>query len=258
MPTKKRIIGPLALVVGALATSFVVAYALKSQSMSRAVSLPSVKPFVAYGTVRNFPAPGSNVLSMVHLIIDARRSDGSWMDSTTSELPSGGPGYMRTFWDIASKKKVIVESATKSTMTYPLTVSEIRGVIQQTEFCPPSVDSPAASHKQILGYDTVKVVEEEPSPHHGKRVTTSWVAPKLGCYALQSSGVRSDGPHTETEVTRVVEGPPPAWMFEAPDGYVERAPSQLSAEWQAKFGRPFLSDAILANMDKVYFARRGN
>ena len=252
MPTKKRIIGLLALIVGALATSFVVSHKLRSQSL-----LLSVKPFVAAGTVTRFATPGNNgPLRKVSSFTDARRSDGSWMEGETSVLPSGEPGYLRQFWDVASGRQVTVELATKSVMTYFLTTSEMRGRIQNEESCPPDVYSPTASHQRILGYDTVKTVEEEPSPHRGKRVTTSWVVPALSCFALRSSEVRSDGPHNEIEVTQLTEGAPPAWMFQVPEDYVERAPSQLSAEWQAKFGRPFLSDTNLAKMDKVYFAHR--
>lgn len=45
-------------------------------------------------------------------------------------------------------------------------------------------------------------------------------------------------------------------MFQVPVDYVERSPSQLSAEWAAKFGRGFLPDDAIGRMESRYDAHR--
>jgi hypothetical protein len=134
-------------------------------------------------------------------------------------------------------------------MTFYLTPSELQHEVDRAESCPGAISAAPAEHERILGYDVVKLTEEGRAPNNGKEFTEAWVAPELNCYVLRRSASLSDGPDTEGE-------PPPA-MFDVPAEYVERSPSQLSAEWAARFGQPFLGrESTVQRLDQRYYARQ--
>ena len=278
MPTRnRRVVGPL-IVILAAGASFMTSHRFKSLSLAspRKVLLArglagflgishASKPqssafhpraFVARAVVRRFGTIGDKGPSVPDLTMFARKGDGSWAEMTTTDNPSGEVLELRTFWDVSSDREVTLEPTTKSVMTYFLTPQEMHTKVEDSLTCPPAVKSPTAQHQRILGYDAVNATEEDPGSRHNQYFV-AWVAPELGCYALRRSETRSDGPHNEFEATSITEGEPPAWMFQVPADYVERSPSELSAEWAARFGQPFWPDHnVLATADRKYFAHR--
>ena len=247
----KVVLGALVLILAGLGAGFTIAYCLKSQS-----STAPARPFVAQGFERSFGTKGDEGPSIVELTTYARKSDGSWVEVRTTKDPSREIGVLRTFWDVASGTEVTLEPATKSAMTLFLTRSEMRGEISSFESCPPEVNNPAAEHERILGYDAVKVTDEGPGPKKGRQLIESWVVPELACFPVRRSEVLSAGPHNEFKTTGITEGEPPAWMFEVPQDYVERSPTQLSQEWAARFAHRFWPDDVAARMEKRYVAHR--
>lgn len=252
MVRERKFVLTLLVALGALGASFVIAYRLKSQSLQS-----SPRPFTAQGVVSHFAAEGGGGPVKVDQTTYARKSDGSWVEITTTESPNGEVANLVTFRDVASGRRVTLEPFTKSSMTYYLTTREMRAEVEGSQSCPPAVSSPTADHDRILGYDVVKVTEENPGPHKTRETIEAWVVPELGCYPLRRSELRSDGPHNEIEVTRLSEGEPHGRMFDVPAEYTERSPSGLSAEWAGRFGHKFWNnDSISKRMDNEYYAHR--
>jgi len=215
------------------------------------------RAFIAHGTERHFATKGDTGPVKVNHITYARKSDGSWVEAATIESPQGDAGELISFVDVPSARHVDLEPFTKLSMTFYLTPSELQHEVDRDESCPRAVSAAPAEHERILGYDVVKLTEEGRAPNNGKEVTEAWVAPELNCYVLRKSASLSDGPHNEIEVTDVTEGEPPPTMFDVPAEYVERSPSQLSAEWAARFGQPFLGrESTVKRLDERYYAHQ--
>jgi hypothetical protein len=224
-------------------------HTLKSQPLP---SLPH--PFVAHSIARRFATAGDKGPVKINDTTYARKNDGSWADIVRFESPAGEVGNQETFVDVISGREVTLEPFTKSAMTEFLTP---RQIIRRVQLCPPDINSPTSEHDWILGYEVVKVTTQYSVSNARKMTIESWMAPTLGCYSLRRSEVNSDGPHNEFETTDVVEGDPPSSMFEVPADYVERSPSQLSAEWKARFGTEFWPNSnITKNLDQRYFSLR--
>lgn len=239
-------------VVGVLGVSFVVSYTATS-------GFPSGKPFTAQSVTKCFSKEGDEGLVEVRHTTYARKSDGSWVESQEIVSPQGESGKMTEIWDATSRSFIALEPFTRSSTTYYYTESEVQNSdVPGLESCPSAVNSPAAEHAQMLGYDVVKVVEESAGPHGSEETMVAWVAPELGCYSLRRSESGLHGSHNEIQVTSVTEGEPPAEMFEVPAEYVERSPSQLSDEWEAKFGERFwgANEDITKRMDQRYHAHQ--
>jgi len=129
--------------------------------------------------------------------------------------------------------------------------------VDGSESCPATVSATAAEREQILGYDVVKLTGEDRAPNNGREITEAWVAAELNCYPLRKSESLSSGPHNEIEVTDLTEGQPPPPMFDVPRDYAERSPSQVSAEWAARFGQPFWGrESTAKRLDERYYSHQ--
>jgi len=247
----KRVVKPLIAVLGAMGASFLLVYKLKSQPLP-----PVTHPFVAHSIVRRFATAGDKGPVKINDTTYARKKDGSWADITTLESPAGEIGDLETFVDVISGREVTLEPFTKSAMTLFLTPRQIIG---RVPLCPPDINSPTLEHDWILGYEVVKVTTQYSVVNARKMTNEEWMAPTLGCYSLRRSEVSSNGSHNEFETTDVIEGNPPSSMFEVPADYVERPPSELSAEYEARFGKKFWPNStIMKNLDHRYYSLRGN
>jgi hypothetical protein len=248
----KTVVLTVATVVAALAGSFLIVRGAKPQG-----ARSSRRAFIAHGTERHFASKGDTGPVKVTHITFARMGDGSWVEAATIESPQGGAGELISFVDVASARNVDLEPFTKSSMTFYLTPSELQHEVDRAESCPSAISAAPAEHERILGYEVVKLTEEDRAPNNGKEVTEAWVAPELNCYVLRKSASLSDGPHNEIEVTDLTEGEPPPAMFDVPAEYVERSPSQLSAEWAARFGQPFLGrESTVQRLDERYYTHQ--
>jgi hypothetical protein len=159
--------------------------------------------------------------------------------------------------DVASGRHVELETFTNSSMTFYLTPSELPHEVDLAGSCARAISAAPAEHERILGHDIIKLTEENRAPNNGKEVIEAWVAPELNCYPLRESDSLSYGPHNEIEVADLTEGEPPSAMFDVPPDYVERSPSQLSADWAARFGQPFLHDeSTVKRLDERYYAHQ--
>ena len=235
--------------LGAIGASFLLVYKLKSQSLP-----PVTHPFVAHSIESHFATAGDKGPVIRNVRTYARKKDGSWADVETLESPAGEVGDQETFVDVNSGRQVTLEPFSKSAMTEILTP---RHIIRRVRLCPPGINSPTLEHGWILGYDVVKVTTQYSVSKGRKETIEAWMAPTLGCYSLRRSEVGSNGPHNEFEATDVIEGDPPSSMFEVPADYVERSPSELSAEWEARFGKEFWPNSNLIKiLDQRYYSLR--
>jgi hypothetical protein len=247
----KRITKPLIVTLTTVA-SFLIAYKLKSQSIS---AQTAINPFVAHGVVTEYPPTGTKRAVESRKRTYGRKSDGSWVVINEIRTPSGEVGDVWGFGDGVTGMVVGIFSHLKSVTTEFFPVPAVLSM--NTYSCPPDINSPTAEHKVMLGYDVVKITEEDSGPGEMKEVDVSWVAPRLGCYPLRRSEVWSDGAHNETEVRDVVEGDPPHWMFEVPAGYVEQSPKQRASAYEEKYGQPYYppseaSRKVLERQEKCY------
>jgi hypothetical protein len=199
-----------------------------ASAKSRQVSLPTVPFIVIRSSVTVVPGNPVPVHSEMRSL--AVRSDGSSAELFHRKDPSGSGNviFIRGIVDVPNKQRVLVDPISESLITYPLadeavSTFAIRGATQ----CAGTSSSP------ILGYDVaVEEVRDSSSPEELR--ITSWRAASLNCIPLRREiMVLKSGTEvqriTET-VLRITEGEPDKSLFDIPQGYVERQPSDAMAE----------------------------
>lgn len=190
------------------------------------------------------------------------RGDGSFVHSrrktalgaTATASPITEATSRRVF-DVAKGRETVVEDTTKSTTTAPIG-SGAQGSPPGLPFgpCPPTgehielqEDPPGLSH---LGYAVSRYVETRPTGMPGLTLRREGsFAPALGCLPMIEEMTVTDAngsvvTRTSLQVEAVIPGEPSASLFVVPDGYTERMPSEVLAEWAETEGRP-CTDCVL-------------
>lgn len=213
-------------------------------------------PFTASIHFKHF-AGGMRLAVMTGSETFARKRDGSDIKIWDSVSPSGKPGRLTTITDVAAGEKIVLESFTKSKMTFHQTPEQLRGHLR-AESCPEAI-ALRTDREMLLGQEVYRI-------HRSRQVRgatendTKWVAPKLGCFVLKRTRTVSYGGGSTSEtVTSLILGDPAEALFVIPAGYVERSPSQLASRWLQLFpGHPWDTSAHLKLLDRAYYAgRRG-
>jgi hypothetical protein len=199
-----------------------------ASAKSRQVNLPTV-PFIATRSSVTV-VPGNPVPVHSEMRTLAVRSDGSSVELFHRKDPSGSGNviFIRSILDVPNKQRVVVDPISESLITFPLvdqavSAFAVRGATQ----CAGTSSSP------ILGYDVA--VEEARDLTSGEELrVTSWRAASLNCTPLRREiAVLKAGTEvqriTET-VQTITEGEPDKSLFDIPQGYVERQPSDAMAE----------------------------
>jgi hypothetical protein len=182
----------------------------------------------------------------------ALRHDGSWVTARHRQIfPDGGWGDIRVVVDLSFRRRVVVDPSTESVVTYPIPLNYVEGPPNPPEGCTTGVNPQRGNW---LKYETVRI----PEPPQGEVLSReAWFAPSLGCVALRRvTTVRLPGSDETVYVVTmealwVVEGEPDSALFDIPANYVERSPSELSAE----HARRFNGQRVFSNpreFDKVY------
>jgi hypothetical protein len=198
-------------------------------SKGRQVSLPTV-PFIATRSDVTVLA-GNPVPVSSEILTIAVRSDGSIVELAHRKDPSGKRNtvYIRTILDVPNKQRVIVEPISESLIKYPLvdqavSAYAVRGMAQ----CAGTLTSP------ILGYAVALEEEAQTGAGNDEVKVRSWRAPQLDCTPLRREIIILKGGTEVQRITRTVltvtEGEPDKSLFEIPQGYVERQPSEAMAE----------------------------
>jgi len=185
----------------------------------------------------------------------ARRGDGASVRSVRMQImANGGWADQRIIEDFAGYRRTSIDPATESLTTYHYSSRLAARLSTPNSKCS---DDPRAAHVQILGYDTVLATQTLPTPGAGIEVK-EWRAPQLNCFALREEAAIPDNELTITrEALLVSQGPPPASLFEIPPGYVERSPSEVTAERARRFpdetgASAPCCDASISRLDEVY------
>lgn len=161
--------------------------------------------------------------------IAAFRPDGSNVWVRTIPTPDGKVIDRRTMLDVQGHKRMIVDGATESVLTYPVPAET--NLSRLGKGC---ATIPNATRSTRLGYEVVLRVSED----HDKRYE-SWHAPALRCMALASTLSKKRSGKLEPIVVREVKsirlGEPAAKLFNIPATYVERSPAEAMQEMSRRF-----------------------
>jgi len=228
------VIPVLCLALVLLAGGLKVGSGARSQSSPRS---PAFRPFLI--SEREIHFSHMNVVKEVDYRT-ARRADGSLVTSfiiKDSDSPDGSEGNTVFIWDTPSRKNIMLEPFTKSSMTQIRSPKEMTDFLSSQKACSEAILSPNAnrSTEQLLGYAVVRVEETSNVIH-----TVSWVAPDLDCFPLGQTVALLDpkhaGLHHDVIVTKIEDGDPPSSMFTVPSDYTERSPLEIQAEYARKYG----------------------
>jgi hypothetical protein len=244
----KRIWRPIFFVVllGCLsAVSFVVTRHVQSQTPARV-------PFTVTLQEQDFDEKG--VLFRSENQLYAFRADGSQVRILQKPDPESNIHNVAWIVDTSDEKSISIHPSTQSRTTLRLS----KGQIDQQFRRPDNSCSVLASkeRKNILGYETVRVVIPIPARPGKKTSMEEWQAPALDCFPLLSITTFESPTDTGRNVrtaTFVVPGEPAATLFAVPDNYVERSPAEAAAEYAKRFpGRRVSTDQVIQRAEERY------
>ena len=220
----------------------------------------NVKPFTATKVIMSFSSQTGEYLTARQQQY-AIRSDGTQVVWMTKIDPLGQPKISKTVYDVPLERKRSADELTESYVTTPM--SGIAHSLQhRAGVC---AGQPLASER-VFGYEVVRTEDEFaiPTPAGGRFRHVRYQAPSLNCYTMREEAYKSkgDGPLVRFEVKEVVsllEGEPDPSLFELPEGYTERTPTEMLRE----FGRRHSSQAMseeklqkLHKLDEAYWMKR--
>ena len=220
----------------------------------------NVKPFTATKVIMSFSSQTGEYLTARQQQY-AIRSDGTQVVWMTKIDPLGQRKVSKTVFDVPLERKRSADELTESYVTTPM--SGIAHSLQhRAGVC---AGQPLASER-IFGYEVVRTEDEFaiPTPAGGRFRHVRYQAPSLNCYTMREEAYKSkgDGPLVRFEVKEVVsllEGEPDPSLFELPEGYTERTPTEMLRE----FGRRHSSQAMseeklqkLHKLDEAYWMKR--
>lgn len=117
---------------------------------------------------------------------------------------------------------------------------------------------------EVLGFRTVVIQTEQRIESGESFLRTEWTAPDLDCAILKAVEDRRDNTgnitgHFEIQAVKVTVGTPNPKLFEVPQDYAEKSPSQMYEALIAKFdnhGRPVSENMrrTLERKDQEYYA----
>jgi len=160
----------------------------------------------------------------------ARRADGSWaVVRSTSDYPDR---LRRDVLEIADFERMVfvhTEPLTYSFTTRRLCPSDVKDTIaavQEFRGCNGAERISGLPHRMMLGYQVVEVIKEQSGYREVK-----WVAPALGCLALERTEEFNSGALNTHTVLSVRQEEPPPSLFQAPKNYTEHSPAEIHYLW---------------------------
>jgi hypothetical protein len=167
-------------------------------------------------------------------------------------------GPKRIIVDVINLRRVSVDPPTESITTYPLSRKTITGLLDFKFSCS---DDPGAEHKQFFGHQAVKVTHERLAGTV-KLGYEDWIATELGCLVVKSTVKRyQNGIFQATrykDVTALTLGEPYSSLFQIPQTFVERKPSEVMQESARRKGEQCSECDKRSGpvLDKVYDSHR--
>ena len=218
-------------------------------------SVPKV-PFTANLKKRFFSSDNDSQPAEMNITY-ARKADGSFVNQIDTESPTGEKGKLIEIWDKQRSYNVVLETFTKSKITYQYSPSKFAKTISslQDATCQASEKASKlenslitfAGHHQNHRVVTVDV-------NTGESMTTDELfVPELDCFVTRSSVKRSDGAKNETIVQSLQEGSPNEFYFTIPNDYVERSPLEVEKLYSEKFsGTGFFGSSAAKRLNNTY------
>lgn len=248
---KKGLLFSLATFLVASVT-YVVVYEFTLTRLVKAAN--GTTPFTATVVENRFLADGTH--SYTETGLHAGRSHGSTSVITRRFSEKTNSWFeIRQIRDLPGKRDVYYLSLTNSVSTYPLSETVIAS--RKSYAFSTCSSEPNPERGKFLGYDVVKVRNEEPDSH----IIELWLAPALGCFAMQETLFMTEngGPYVarvKRQATVVVEGEPDRSLFEIPTGVTESKPSEVNEKIRqmtnAKTNCPTCEKQSNEQRDKVY------
>lgn len=220
--------------------------AVKSEELSQ-------KAFTVAIVENQFDLQGREVYS--EYVLGAVRSDGSEVRVSRRKLPDGQWFQPKWVLDLSLRKRVSVEPATGSILTYPLSDKAV------AEYRAPRASCgkiSLAEPSQLLGQRVVHMREDAAPDSYVDR----WLAPALNCFPLRETFTFTSGPPTATrrivrQALFLIPGEPARSLFQIPASYVERSPSEMAAEFARRFpGHDAMSTKSAQRLDDIYRTAR--
>jgi hypothetical protein len=210
-------------------------------------------PFTAKQTALQVDNEGRQ--TSIELRTTAVSSTGAQVD--TLDYLDGRPIGNFTLLDLDRRVRISVDPVTESITTYPQSARMVEIAKAALRSC--SNDS-AAEHRSLLGQAVFKRVNDSHAGRIGSHSET-WIAPALSCFPLEATitffrdGSRF-GQRT-MQTTSLVIGNPDAALFVVPNGYTERPPSAVFAEFAHRNGQPCTScENSSKTLDKAYYSHQ--
>lgn len=244
----KRIWKPIFFIVllGSLtAVSFVATRRVQSQTPARV-------PFTV--TLQEQDFDGKGLLFRSENQLYAFRSDGSQVRILQKPDPEGRLQNVVWIVDTGEAKSISIHPSTNTRTTRLLSKAQVDQQFRR----PDKSCSVLASkeRKNILGYETVRVVIPIPASPDQKTSMEEWQAPSLDCFPLLSVTTFESPTDTGRNVraaTFVIPGEPAATLFAVPDSFVERSPAEAAAEYAKRFpGRRVSTDEVIQRAEERY------
>lgn len=215
-------------------------------------------PFTATIKETRYGADGQEVYAEFHLF--AKRRDGSNVLVMRRQDPAEAWIEVKRITDVGARRTIVVDPATESITTYPLSETVVNEYSAATHNCG---GNPNEARSGVTGHQIIPLRREFALSGSKMAVNEQWVAPALGCFPIRNSlTVKVDGKVVGTVVRDTLflaEAEPASSYFNVPSGYVERTPSEVLAEFARRFpGRRAASVEAGQRLDAAYLAHQGN
>lgn len=163
--------------------------------------------------------------------IHARRRDGSTVWAVLTAGTDQETVMVRSVTDVRARATVGVDPLTESLIRSPLSDQQIAHLLAPNHLC---TEDPNPERRVQHGVAAVRVYREvETAPGRVFRYV-AWKAPELGCLELSAEGTLTlpNGPvfRTKRDVIAILKGDPSEELFQIPQHYAQRLPSEVLSE----------------------------
>jgi hypothetical protein len=209
-------------------------------------------PFSAGIVLKQFWPPGTGKVAASTKWTYYRFTDGSYAERDTEVLlPEERPGIDKVV-DLKLRQDLFMEPVTKSVITIRRAPGEQINVMNGAweDNCPGDDDDVQSMEagEMFFGFPTIHVVKN----FGADWIEDRWMIRELRCFSVKEIDV--SGPSkNEHLATSLVVGEPLRSVLSAPEGYVERSPTEtVKAYALAKGGDPLFSGGLLKKLNADY------
>lgn len=188
----------------------------------------------------------------------AQRSDGSSVLLQKTAGP-GVPSGTRRILDVQKKRVVSVDPRTESISTFHYSDDELDHARNPPLSCEQHGKPLAQDHQPQMKMEGLDVVRFSGKMSSTENPVVRWMAPALNCFVLQEEGtIVADQFRFRRTTASLSIGEPDPLLFEVPDSYTERSPSEVLALARVQMGLPETRNAshTYRSLDSIYKSRQ--